>query len=78
MTLAELKGGEQGTVTELSIGESLLRRRMLDLGLTPGARVTPELSNAGSAARAYRVRGALVAVRREHAAGIHVRKAGRG
>jgi Fe2+ transport system protein FeoA len=72
LSLAELPGGEPAVVVDLTVSEPMLRQRLLDLGLTPGARVQPELSNAGGAARAYRMRGALVALRREHSRGVLV------
>ena len=74
MTLARLAIGEMGFVEDLALAEPVLRRRLLDLGLTPGARVTPEMGNAGSSARAYRVRGALIALRFEQADQIRLRK----
>jgi len=49
------------------------RRRLLDLGLTRGARVSPELTNSFGDPRAYRVRGTLIALRREQARFIWVR-----
>ena len=38
MTLDQLKVGEQGTITSVG-GEGALRRRLLDMGLTPRTRV---------------------------------------
>ena len=49
------------------------RRRFLDLGLTPGTIVSPELQNFFADPRAYRVRGTLIALRREQAAQIWVK-----
>lgn len=51
----------------------LARRRLLDLGLTPGARVRPELEPLFGRPRAFRIRHTLVALREEQAAGIRVR-----
>jgi DtxR family transcriptional regulator, Mn-dependent transcriptional regulator len=51
------------------------RRRFLDLGLTPGTQIYPELENAFRDPRAYRVRGTLVALRRDQASMIWVRPA---
>ena len=36
MTLSQLKVGESGTVTAV-IGEGAIRRRLFDMGITPGA-----------------------------------------
>ncbi len=47
--------------------QGFTRRRLLDMGLTPGARVVPELTNFFGDPRAYRVRGTLIALRRDQA-----------
>lgn len=49
------------------------RRRFLDLGLTPGAIIYPELQNFFADPRAYRVRGTLIALRKDQAAQIWVK-----
>ena len=51
----------------------LTRRRLLDLGLTPGAEIRPELEPLFGRPRAFRIRNTLVALRDEQAAGIQVR-----
>ncbi|HEB61150.1 MAG TPA: hypothetical protein ENJ06_04930 [Phycisphaeraceae bacterium] len=43
------------------------RRRLLDLGITPGTEIEAELATGGGSARAYRVRDTLIALRREQA-----------
>jgi DtxR family Mn-dependent transcriptional regulator len=48
------------------------RRRLLDMGLVPGTVVTPELRSAAGDPVAYRVRGALIALRRDQANQIEV------
>jgi len=48
------------------------RRRLLDLGVVPGTVVTHELTGPGGDPTAYRIRGALIALRREQADLIHV------
>jgi DtxR family Mn-dependent transcriptional regulator len=53
--------------------QGFTRRRFLDLGLTPGTPIFPELENAFKDPRAYRVRGTLIALRRDQAALIWVR-----
>ncbi len=53
--------------------QGFTRRRFLDLGLTPGAVVKPELENAFREPRAYRVRGTLIALRNDQAAHILVK-----
>jgi len=53
--------------------QGFTRRRLLDLGMTPGARIQPEIRNFFGDPRAYRVRGTLIALRREQAAQIWVK-----
>ena len=57
--------------------QGFTRRRFLDLGLTPGTRIAPELANAFGEPRAYRVRGTLIALRNDQADMIWVREDGR-
>lgn len=67
-TLAALAVGQHGEV--VSIDEScqgLTRRRLLDLGFTPGAAVKVEMSGVFRDPRAYRVRDTLIALREEDA-----------
>ena len=65
-TLADLSDGQAGLVTELH-SQGPERRRMMDLGIVPGTRVTAEMKSPLGDPVAYRVRGALVALRREQA-----------
>jgi len=53
--------------------QGFTRRRFLDLGLTPGTKIYPELGNFFNDPRAYRVRGTLIALRKDQAAQIWVR-----
>ncbi|MFZ5819862.1 MAG: metal-dependent transcriptional regulator [Chloroflexota bacterium] len=53
--------------------QGFTRRRFLDLGLTPGAEIYPELKNFFGDPRGYRLRGTLIALRREQAAQIWVK-----
>ena len=46
------------------------RRRLLDLGIVRGAEITPELVSAAGDPVAYRIRGALIALRRAQAAQV--------
>lgn len=50
------------------------RRRLLDLGLVPGTLVTAELRAPGGDPTAYRVRGAVLALRRAQAEAIHIKR----
>ena len=72
-TLAEVGAG--GTARVLGIHSGLQgpqRRRLLDLGLVPGTLVEAELESAAGDPVAYRVRGALIALRRDQARWIQV------
>ncbi len=60
----------------ISLDESVqgfTRRRFLDLGLTPGTQIVPELGNFFGDPRGYRVRGTLIALRKDQAAQIWVK-----
>jgi len=71
--LSSLDPGDQATVTGLAaVCRGLERRRMLDLGLIPGTLVKAELRSPGGDPTAYRIRGAVIALRREQADMIHI------
>jgi DtxR family Mn-dependent transcriptional regulator len=53
--------------------QGFTRRRFLDLGLTPGTKIQPELENSFGDPRGYRVRGTLIALRQDQADNIWVR-----
>ena len=53
--------------------QGFTRRRFLDLGLTPGTQISPELQNFFGDPRAYRVRGTLIALRKDQADQIWVK-----
>lgn len=75
MTLADVPAGTPVRVVGLSSQvKGLLRRRLLDLGFTRGAVVEPVLQSAFGRGdpTAYRVRGTVVALRREQARHIYV------
>ena len=72
-TLAEIEPGEVATVVGISTRcRGPARRRLLDLGVVPGTVVRPRMRSAGGDPVAYDIRGALIALRREQAALIHV------
>lgn len=73
-TLAELKPRQKAEIVSLDDAvQGFTRRRFLDLGLTPGAAIYPELENFFGEPRAYRIRGTLIALRSDQAAQIKVR-----
>ena len=72
--LVELPHGERGEIIMLDEAvQGFTRRRFLDLGLTPGTIVHPELKNFFGDPRGYRVRGTLIALRKDQAAQIWVK-----
>ncbi|NPA90662.1 MAG: winged helix-turn-helix transcriptional regulator [Chloroflexi bacterium] len=74
MSLADLTLGEKARVLGIAKDvRGLLRRRLLDLGFTRGAVVQEVLESAFGHGdpKAYRVRGTLIALRREQAARIY-------
>jgi Fe2+ transport system protein FeoA len=71
--LAELRLGEQGKVISISPAcRGPERRRFMDLGILPGAIITAEMRSPGGDPTAYRIRGALIALRQEQAKLINV------
>ena len=73
--LSDLALGDEAEVVLLDHElRGFTRRRLLDLGLTPGARVTAVLSNAFGDPRAFRVRGTTIALRKEQAGHVWVRR----
>jgi DtxR family Mn-dependent transcriptional regulator len=74
MPLSDLPNSTPAEVVALDDAcQGFTRRRLLDLGMTPGVRLFPEMRNFFGDPRAYRVRGTLIALRREQAAQIWVR-----
>lgn len=72
-TLAEVGEGEVVRVAGISpTCQGPQRRRLLDLGVVPGTRVEAELVSPSGDPVAYRLRGALIALRREQAEWIEV------
>lgn len=72
-SLRDLSPGETGVVLELSPAcRGSQRRRLLDLGIVRGARITAELASAFGDPVAYRIRGALIALRGEQAEWIRI------
>ena len=72
--LFELSHDQRGEIVTLDDAvQGFTRRRFLDLGLTPGTVIYPELKNFFGDPRAYRVRGTLIALRKDQAAQIWVK-----
>jgi Fe2+ transport system protein FeoA len=75
--LSALAPGEGGRVVALAPAcGGPQRRRLLDLGVVPGTWVVHELAAPGGDPMAFRIRGALIALRRDQAALVHVERLG--
>ena len=76
VALSALPEGAEAEVVGLNdTCQGFTRRRLLDLGFTPGARLRADLATFVGDPRAYRVRGTLIALRRDQASLILVRRA---
>lgn len=72
--LSNLAAGEAGQVIEISRScRGSERRRFLDLGILPGILITAEFTSPSGDPTAYRIRDALIALRREQAEHIRIR-----
>ncbi len=72
--LSSLTVGQQATVVDLSPAcRGPERRRLLDLGVVPGTVIRAELVSTGGDPVAYRIRGAMIALRNAQADLIHVK-----
>ena len=72
-----LRTGETAELVRLEQGCGM-RRRLLDMGLTPGARIECVGVSPGGDPRAFLVRGAVLALRREDCLSIILRTAEEG
>ena len=64
--LDDLQRGQTGTVKRLEVkGDQ--RRRLMDLGLLPGTEVTVAMNSPLGDPTAYRIREALIALRKDQA-----------
>jgi|GEM_PF-207394 len=74
-TLAALEPGEVGEVVRIVPEcQGAQRRRLLDLGVVPGTRIVVRFRSAAGDPVAYEIRGALIALRRDQAERILVRR----
>jgi DtxR family Mn-dependent transcriptional regulator len=66
MHLTDLPAGTVADIVALDPSfRGFARRRLLDLGFTPGVRIRSELATFTGDPRAYRLRGTTIALRRE-------------
>lgn len=76
-TLASLEPGESGTVVNIAAAcRGVERRRMMDLGVIPGTVIRAELEGPGGDPVGYRIRGAVIALRRQQAERIQIERSG--
>ncbi len=71
LTLADVPVGSIATVTSIN-STGVERRRMMDLGILPGATIEVAMENPLGDPTAYNIRGAIIALRREQACLIEV------
>ena len=75
VSLAGLKPGEAGVVTGISRAcRGLQRRRLMDLGVISGTTISAEFRSASGNPTAYNIRGALIALRKDQASMIHIKR----
>lgn len=73
-TLVDVPAGGAAVVVGISRScTGVQRRRLLDLGVVPGTRLVAEMASPTGDPTAYRVRGALIALRRDQQRWIRVR-----
>ena len=77
LTLGDLHIGQDAIIRVVG-GEGELRHHLLDMGLTPGARIECVGVSPGGDPRAFLVRGAVLALRREDCLSIILRTAEEG
>ena len=76
-TLANLREGETGRVLGISPAcQGPARRRLLDLGVVTGTEIRAELRSTTGDPVAYRIRGALIALRLDQASLIRITRIG--
>jgi Fe2+ transport system protein FeoA len=71
LTLDQLAVGRAATVSGLTC-QGANRHRLMDLGILPGTRIEAEMRSPLGDPTAYRVRGAVIAMRREQAQQIEI------
>lgn len=72
-SLSQLKLGQSANVTGLShLCRGAERRRFLDLGILPGTKIKAEMISPSGDPTAYRIRGALIGLRKEQADLIYI------
>ena len=74
-TLSSLKIGEEGEVVGISRAcRKQQRRRLLDFGIVPGTKIISELQGFSKDPIAYKIRGTLIALRKQQTDYIYIKK----
>lgn len=73
MTLRDLKPGESGTILKVG-GKGALRRRLLEMGLTPGAKLSVQKTAPLGDPIEILIRGYHLTLRKDDAAEIEIEK----
>lgn len=71
LAMDALRVGQSAYVTEIQ-AQPEMRRRLLDIGLIPGTKVTCTLRSPAGDPAAYAIRGAVIALRGVDAAGVRL------
>ena len=69
--LSQLPLNKYGTIQELKC-DGNIRRRLLDMGLVKGTKITPVLVSPSKDPRAFFVRGSIIAIRKEDAEKVDI------
>ncbi len=64
MKLQDLKLNNTGRILDINCKEGI-KRRLLDLGLVKGTKITPVLISPSGDPKAFEVRGTLIAIRED-------------
>lgn len=75
-SLDELMPGQEASVREL-IMSGAVRRRLTDLGLVPGTRIRCVAKSPSGDPKAFQIRGAVIAIRKEHSRQIMAEREGK-
>lgn len=76
-SLINLALGETAEVTGISKAcRGIQRRRLMDLGIIPGTKISAELKTASGNPTAYNIRGAMIALRNDQAKLVKIKRAG--
>ncbi len=70
--LSEIPIGTACVISRLG-GSGTMKQRLMDLGFVEGTRIVPVLSSIFKNPRAYSLRGTIIALRNDDAAGVEVK-----